>query len=118
MACSHHTGGIANSQVCALQTWLDLTNGTRLVGDGAANIDTVPATENINANVKAVAALVRAGRRFPELILIARQREGPKVVMEGHTRATAYVIAGAPDLVECFLGISPQIGSWFYWDQP
>jgi hypothetical protein len=100
------------------QTWLDLTKGTRLVGDGAANIETVPAPENTNANVKAVAALVRAGRRFPELILIARRREAPLIIVEGHTRATAYVLAGAPDPLDCFLGISEQMSTWFYWGQP
>jgi hypothetical protein len=100
------------------QTWLDLTKGSRLVSDGAANVDTVPAGEEVNAHIRAVAPLVSAGRHYPELILVAREREGPVVVMEGHTRATAYIIAGAPDPVDCLLGISPHMDSWFYWGSP
>jgi hypothetical protein len=100
------------------QTWIDLTKGTRLVSDGAANVDTVPVAENANANIKAVAALVRQGHRFPNLILLAQQQEGPFVVMEGHTRATAYVLAGDPDPVDCLLGISQLMNSWFYWGAP
>lgn len=109
---------LSTFQYAHYATWLTLSGGTRLVRDGANNVDTVPAPENTNANIKAVAALVRRGQRFPELILIAREREGPIVVMEGHTRATAYVITGLPDPVDCLLGISPHMDSWFYWGQP
>jgi len=100
------------------QTWIDFTKGTRLVGDGAANVDVVPAGENTNANIKAVAARSRNGTRFPELIVLAQQKDGPFVLMEGHTRATAYILAGAPEPVDCLLGLSPHMNSWFYWGTP
>jgi hypothetical protein len=100
------------------QTWVDLTKGTRLVQDGAANVDVVPVAENANANIKAVAQLVRNGQRFPELILVAQNKDGAMVLVEGHTRATAYVLAGAPDPIDCLLGISSAMPGWFYWGTP
>lgn len=100
------------------QTWIDFTKGTRLIGDGAAHLDSVQAGENTNANIKAVAALARHGKQFPELIVIAQKKDGPFVVMEGHTRAIAYVVARVPDPVRCLLGVCPQMDAWFYWGTP
>lgn len=100
------------------QTWIDFTKGSRLVADGAANVDTVPAGEDTNANIKVVAALAKSGREFAEIILLAQQKTGPVVVMEGHTRATAYVIARRPNPVTCLLGLSSLMNEWFYWGTP
>lgn len=107
---------LARFKYAQYQTWVDLSKGSRLVRDGAANVDTVLVGENANANIKAVAAAVRAGRRFPELLLVAETLQGHFVLVEGHVRATAYVIARAPDPVDVLVGVSPNIKSWFYWE--
>lgn len=108
---------LAKLRYAHYQTWVDLTKGTRLIGDGAANVDTVPVGENANANIKAVARAVTSGVRYPALIFVAQSVEGPLVLVEGHTRATAYVLAGIPDPVDILVGISADMASWFYWEQ-
>ena len=96
-------------------TWLCLTGGSRLIGDGAANVDTVFVAENANANIKAVATSVKLGERFPELIVVAETEQGPFVVIEGHSRATAYVLAKAPETVDVIVGVSPCVKSSPFW---
>ena len=108
---------LAGLRYADYSTWVDLSKGSRLIGDGAANVDTVIVGENANANINAVAAGVTSGRRFPELIFVAETSEGPFVLVEGHARATAYVIAGEPDPVEVLVGVSPDIQSWIFWGQ-
>lgn len=95
-------------------TWVSLSGGTRIVADGARNIDTIAAAEEANKNIKAVAADLRSGKRYSELIG-AEGLNGEIVLLEGHTRATAYALARMPECVECILGSSPMISSWAFY---
>jgi hypothetical protein len=56
---------------------------------------------------------VAAGERFPELILAAETEESVPIIVEGHTRATAYVRALPGDEeVEALLGVSQGLPNW------
>lgn len=87
-----------------------LSAGTRRVADGAKNIDTIIAND-LNTNIKALAQAVRNGKRCPELIL-ARAAGGPAVLIEGHARATAYVLAKIDYAVRAFIGTSQMMSQW------
>jgi hypothetical protein len=69
------------------RTWIELSGGTRLIADGAKNINSVIAEEETNENVKAVVAELGRGKRYPELIGV-RNHNDEIVLIEGHTRAT------------------------------
>jgi hypothetical protein len=84
-----------------------------LVADGAANIGTVEAPDNVNAHVAQVANRVRQGEKFPELILV-QTGDGGLIVLEGHTRATAYVAAPVREPIEALVGTSPRISQWAF----
>ena len=91
-------------------TWVNFSGGSRVVSDGARNIALITATEDANTNIRAVAAALQAGIRYAPLIAVDGP-SGSMILIEGHTRATAYVI-------ECFepfeviIGSSPVMNNW------
>ncbi len=95
-------------------TWIQLSNGSRLVADGARNVDRVQTQENTNDNIRAVAFALKAGQRYPELIT-AESHDGALILIEGHTRATAYVLSGLSESVDCFVASSPAMRGWAFY---
>jgi len=57
---------------------------------------------------------VRDGRRLPPMILIDAGPGSRLVVLEGHVRLVAYIMAGpsTPDPIDALLGRSPSVTSW------
>lgn len=98
---------------CHHQTWLALSGAGRLVVAGAANIGKVLVPANVNTHVSRVVGRVRRGERFPELILV-QALDGGLIPLEGHTRATAYVVAPVRESIEALVGTSPHIGQWAF----
>jgi hypothetical protein len=90
--------------------WLNLSGGsTRLVQDGARNLDSNP---RIREKVRGAQREIEQGRCRAELILIEAD-DSALVVVEGHTRATAYaVLSDRPFLA--FLGRSPAMSKWAF----
>ncbi len=93
------------------ESWVSLSNGTRRVLDGAGGIGAV-ANENV-ANVRAVAERIRNGETFPDLVAVEKGERF--VLMEGHTRATAYVVAEYAGLVKILVGSSPYLARWHFY---
>jgi hypothetical protein len=71
--------------------WIALSGGSRLVRDAATRI-LAGAMPDIAAGYRSLAQALEAGIRFPDLILLYNPREDELVVLEGHVRATAYVV--------------------------
>jgi hypothetical protein len=88
-------------------SWLNLTYGTRLVEHGARNYR---GSERA-AGVDDVLQKIRQGASVPELILVDDMRSG-LVILEGHTRATAFVAASHP--ISAFVGTSPTMRRWVF----
>jgi hypothetical protein len=57
---------------------------------------------------------LRRGKRYAELIGVDGQ-SGNIILMEGHTRATAYALAQLPDRIECIVGSSPSMSQWAFY---
>jgi hypothetical protein len=95
-------------------TWVDLSGGTRIVADGAKNIDSVVAAENVNQNVKALVVELRKGKRYPELIGVKNDKD-EIVLVEGHSRATAYAVAKLIEPVQSIVGSSPSMKDWAFY---
>jgi hypothetical protein len=101
---------------CHEPTWQTYSGGTRLIADGARNVGKVTLPNDPTAVILAIAAAVKQGRSFPELILVGSPNANPEqlVLLEGHKRATAYVYGGQPSELETLVGFSPDIDGW-YW---
>lgn len=93
--------------------WLELSGGTRRVADGARRARLGARGFPPARNAHAVAARISAGERFPALIAVARN-DGARVLVEGHTRATAYAMMAAPASVDLLLGRSGQMDTWYF----
>lgn len=80
--------------------WLDVSAGTRLPSVAAKRMgwtDGLPSPDGVEP-----------------LILVTDTTSAAIVVLEGHSRLTGYVIAGAQltDPVDCYLGVSERIEHW------
>jgi hypothetical protein len=96
--------------------WLDLTDGTRMAIDGARNALAGKVACGVSSDgLVSIAAALRQGARFPPIILVAKDEEAHFVVLEGHSRLTAYLIA--PECItselEVIVGYSEQMTGWF-----
>ncbi len=97
-----------------------LAGSTRLVSAGAATLAGETTRSVLPMELlerwRAVRQRVDAGEQFPELIAV-RDSGAPDtiVLMEGHTRATAYVMTQKPAIVRLFLGISDRMHRWAFY---
>ena len=95
--------------------WVELSGGSRLALDGAkralAGIDVFGLSSRYFVDI---AESLRRGAQFPMLICVARDEESYLVVLEGHTRLTAYLIAPKclPSELALIVGFSQQITRW------
>lgn len=118
-----HRVRLEPNQIVALKNgrfdnWIELTKGSRSVAQGAAEIASGVAERSANAGVRKIAAAVkevaekvRAGHKFPELIVV-QATDGSFILLEGNTRATAYVLAEKSEPTEVFVGSSAQMRFW------
>jgi len=102
-------------------TWIKLSGGTRLVGDGAANLDKIEVVEDgtsISEGIRAVAERLRKGEILGEPILVGQSIRGPFVTMEGHTRVTAYSVVGGgvASTVKALVGVAPGMDDWWLFE--
>lgn len=84
--------------------WVQLSLGSRRVTDGAKNGAS-------NPNVVAVANRLRLGETFEPLIAV-EGLDGTLILVEGHVRATAFVLHAGLDGVIVILGSSPSLSRW------
>ncbi len=101
--------------------WMNLSEGTRLIADGARNFCkrlAVPTTAH-DAFTEAIqpitfiAAALRSGKRLPDLIA-AEASDRSLVIIEGRKRATAYVIERIHRF-EAFVASSSCLPKWFFY---
>jgi hypothetical protein len=105
---------LADFHYANCEPFASLTGGSRVVRDGAANMENAPAF--LQAAVASIEGEVRDGGTYPPLIAAGCDREGKHVLVEGHTRATAYVrsLPSACEL-EVILGCSAAMSGWSFW---
>jgi hypothetical protein len=97
-------------------TWIKLSGGTRRIRDGAANVQRLQVYEDhdINAGIRAAARSIDEGKPMAELIAVSQGAYGRDLVLlEGHTRATAYLITKHPPAeVDLLVGWSTTMDRW------
>jgi hypothetical protein len=111
-------GELGTARYMDYPRWVVLSKGTRLVADGAKNVDMEwppdASDKDPSPTIKAIAARVENGEAFPELIFVGEPEAAPDqlVLIEGHSRATAYVYANANTEIDALVGFSPSIVRW------
>jgi len=108
---------IARLKYAKHYTWIILSNGTRLVRDGASNIDKIQVPDvncTINENVKKVVAGIQNGKSYSELIAVSGF-DDDLILIEGHTRATAYVLSKYTQPVTLLVGTSARMRNWAFY---
>jgi hypothetical protein len=95
--------------------WVELSGGSRLALDGArralAGGDAFWLSSRYFVDL---AETLKRGESFPTLIFVTSDEASPLVVLEGHARLTAYLIAPdwLPPELEVIVGFSGQITAW------
>src|SRR5215470_20219721 len=92
--------------------WVELSGGTRLAADAAARIRAGVAPFGVPSDwALGMAQAVAGGAQFPPLILVTTGPGGGLVVLEGHARLTAYMLAPdrLPPELEVLVGSSPTM---------
>ena len=95
--------------------WVELSGGTRMAVDGAKNALADKIVFGVSSGgLVYMANELRRGARFPTLIFVAKNADAYLVVMEGHVRLTAYLIAPEyiPSELEVIIGYSEHITDW------
>ncbi len=90
-----------------------LSGRTLLVKDGATNLSRFSRLPEGAEHIPEVLAELREGRSFPPLLAV----EGPGVpltLLEGHSRATAYVIESKTVHVEAYVARSQFMANWAF----
>jgi len=94
------------------------SGGTRLAVDAAPRIRAGVAPFGVHSDwALAMAQAVAADARFPSLILVTTGLGGDLVVLEGHCRLTAFMLARdwLPPELEVLVGSSPAMTRWGCW---
>jgi len=95
--------------------WVELSGGSRLAADAAPRIRAGVAPFGVSSDwALGMAREVARGARFPPLILVTTGPGGGLVVLEGHARLTAYMLARdrLPPELEVLVGSSPAMTRW------
>lgn len=91
--------------------WTTLAPRTLKLVDGAANLDRIETRDDYRSKVHEVLAGIRRGDVFQPLIL-AETNAHDLILIEGHTRATAYALEGTMHPVQALIGASPTWSTW------
>jgi hypothetical protein len=101
-----------NDAVTGQPVWARLAP-TRLVADGVQNLDHAQ-NAVIKGSVTDIVARLHRGHKLPALIAVQQSGIGDMVLMEGHTRATAYALTNLPDEIEVIVGVSAHMNKWLF----
>ena len=94
-------------------SWVDLSGGSRKVVDGARNLGSIAGDDGLISSIQAVADFLKKGQHYPELIAVEAEKD--IVLVEGHIRATAYVLATLDLEFEVILGSSLMMHNWVFY---
>jgi hypothetical protein len=109
---------LAGARYVEYDYWDELSGGTRLAVDAAARIRAGVRPFGVpNDTVLEMAQAVADSARFPPLILVTTGLGGDLVVLEGHVRLTAFMLARdqLPPELEVLVGSSPTMNRWDGW---
>jgi len=108
-------GELLDSRFIRYAYWTDLSGGTRLPKIAAERIRAGIGVEGQpHQHFLDLAKKLRQGLKVPTMILVSADNGKTRVVLEGHSRITAFALApdAIPDETEVMLGTSPDVARW------
>jgi hypothetical protein len=100
----------ANDYCIPGQLLMRLSGGTRRVMDGARNLIARPPDPE-TAHIAEIVVALRHGQTFAPLIAV-ESPDASLILLEGHSRATAYGVERFAGNIEAFVGSSPYLPRW------
>ena len=94
--------------------WLAFSDHTRRPSRMVANLSTDKVPKEDADRVLAIRDAINRGHRFPELIAAEGQND-EIILLEGHSRATAYVASTFNENITMFLASSPTMHQWKFY---
>jgi hypothetical protein len=107
-------GELAKFKYAKHQSLLDVSGASRRVLDGARNIQAGVTPREFSERVSGVVESIKRNERFPDLIAV-QGKDATFVLVEGHTRATAYLINNPAYPIMVLVGSSPLIEQWAFY---
>lgn len=98
---------------CAESNWNTFSHGTRNPGVVAQRIENGELHDDPAPRVRAIQERVRTGDRLPELI-VAEGANGKLILIEGHSRATAYVGLDWNENIPVLVASSSTMKQWHF----
>jgi hypothetical protein len=98
--------------------WVELSGGSRLPVDAGPRIRAGVAPFGVSSDwALGMARDFEGGAKFPPLILVTTGPGEDLVVLEGHARLTAFMLASdrLPPELEVLVGSSPMVTRWGLW---
>jgi hypothetical protein len=105
---------VADFKYANCEPWTRLSGSSRLVADGVNNLNRGQ-NKAIQDNVAGIAARLSRGDRFQALVAVeCGSHTAQPVLMEGHTRATAYALTDSPGEIDVIIGSSATMNRWAF----
>jgi hypothetical protein len=98
--------------------WTELSDNSRLARIAAENIKVGKTVFNVpNNNFLEAAEALKRGVKFPEMILVSKDKKSDPVILEGHLRLTAMALVpeSVPDNMTVIIGFSNNIVNWGFY---
>lgn len=96
-------------------SWIKLSEGTRSVERGASRIARFEEVGETADRIRAIQQDLTDGKLMAPLVLV-KGDDRTLILVEGHSRATAYVGLCCPRNIPALLGFSSTMRNWhFYW---
>ncbi len=103
---------LVNFMYCKFYTLVEISGGSRRVGDGANNVARGTALHDFSERVNEIVSRIKRNEPLPDLIAVTDGRQ--IVLLDGHGRATAYAIANYTQPINVIIGTSPTITQWAF----
>jgi hypothetical protein len=95
-------------------TWVELSGGSRLVKDGAANVELVPVAD-VDKIILPIERDISRGAEHAPIILVSQRPGDSLIILEGCKRATAYYRALPEDAeLVAIAGYSESLSDWTF----
>jgi hypothetical protein len=113
-----------NMYYADVSPWLELSGDSLRVADAARRIrendPTLNETDDPVRTIRALADLIRKGHSFPLMMAAGPEDGNPMVMVEGHSRMTAYLVAGPPEELEIIYATAPlkDLRTWRFFPKP
>jgi hypothetical protein len=108
-------GELRDFKYAAVPSLIIISGETRRVGDGAKTVVAGTAEGKFSSRVMGTVASIKNSEPLPDMIAVESD-DKQIVLLDGHGRATAYVISEYAQPIKVLIGTSPLINQWYHFE--